>query len=272
MTLLSPNLYPLICQPVGRELLRVKASDSNDLGGATEAPGQTRERLLRVAMRHFALHGIDGVALKTISEAAGNRNKSAVGYHFTSKRGLVEAALQRLHDDLAPRMVEVLASFEGKLDAGDELIIDEVVLELLTPILRLYATVPYGPDGVRVLARIMHDPIDEVPTALRQSVGQVTSRAIDLLHRLLPRKRRADLRHHVHHALMATVNGLALQQQFVSGAGVVWTRALLADLFLSYVAYVVAGLASGPLNIEPASVAAWKARLLAPPELSCGRP
>lgn len=231
---------------------------------ACEAESDTRERLLVVAMRYFALYGINGVALKTISEAAGSRNKSAVGYHFSSKRGLVEAVLQRLHDDLAPQMTAVLDRYERKLDSGDEVIIDEVVLELLTPILRLYASASYGPDGVRVLARMMHDPIDAAPLGLRQSVGRLTGRSIVLLHRLLPRKRRADVQHHVHHALMATVNGLALHQQFVSGAGVQWTDVPPAELFLSYVGYVVAGLAGGPLNIDPASLASWTARLQAP--------
>ena len=101
----------------------------------------------------------------------------------------------------------------------------------------------------------MHDPIDEVPVSLRQAIAQVTIRSIALLHRLLPRKRKPDVQHHVHHALMATVNGLALHQQFVSGTNGYWSHAPLADIFLSYVAYVVAGLAGGPLNIDPAALA-----------------
>jgi hypothetical protein len=155
----------------------------------------------------------------------------------------------------------ILSLCEAKLDAGAEVSIDEVVLELLTPILQLYASASYGSDAVRVLARIMHDPVQDVPEALRNAAAVLTHRTTLVLHRLLPRKKIAHVEHHVHHALMATVNGLALQERFVATTTSLWSQAPLADIFLSYVGYVVAGLASGALNVRPDVTAAWRARL-----------
>jgi len=226
-----------------------------------DVQADTRERLLRVAMRLFAAYGVDRVSLKNISDAAGNKNKSAVGYHFDNKQGLINAVLERLYSDLAPKIDAVLSLYEAKLRARDEILFDEVVLELLTPILHLFAATSYGPDAVRVLARIMHDPLDDVPERLRSAAGLRTRRTTLLLHRLLPRKKISDVEHHVHHAVMATVNGLALQQRFVATTKSLWSEAPIADIFLSYVGYVVAGLSSGALNVRPGVTAAWRARL-----------
>ena len=46
------------------------------------------------AERLFALHGLDGVSLRQICEAAGTRNNSAVQYHFGGKEGLIQAILE----------------------------------------------------------------------------------------------------------------------------------------------------------------------------------
>lgn len=42
-----------------------------------------------VARRLFATHGVDGVTVREIAKAAGQKNHSAVGYHFGSKEALI---------------------------------------------------------------------------------------------------------------------------------------------------------------------------------------
>ena len=51
----------------------------------------TRERLIVAAERLFAEHGFDGVTLKQITAEAGQRNASALQYHFGSRVDLVRA-------------------------------------------------------------------------------------------------------------------------------------------------------------------------------------
>jgi AcrR family transcriptional regulator len=56
--------------------------------------------LIRTAERLFALHGIEGVPLRRITQESGHRNMSAAQYHFGSRSELVQAVL-------SSRMVEI---------------------------------------------------------------------------------------------------------------------------------------------------------------------
>lgn len=62
----------------------------------------TRERLLDEAERLFARDGVQGVTTREITEAAEQRNASAVTYHFGSRQGL---------------LLEILARRGGPIDA-----------------------------------------------------------------------------------------------------------------------------------------------------------
>lgn len=55
----------------------------------------TRERILDTAERLFARHGIQGTTTRELVEAAGQRNASAVSYHFGSREGLLLELLAR---------------------------------------------------------------------------------------------------------------------------------------------------------------------------------
>jgi len=51
----------------------------------------TREAILTAAERLFAEHGVYAVSNRQVSEAAGQGNNAAVGYHFGTKADLVRA-------------------------------------------------------------------------------------------------------------------------------------------------------------------------------------
>jgi AcrR family transcriptional regulator len=55
----------------------------------------TRERILTVAERLCAEHGVLAVSNRQISEAAGQGNNTAVGYHFGTRAALARAIVRR---------------------------------------------------------------------------------------------------------------------------------------------------------------------------------
>lgn len=62
---------------------------------AVRRPTDTRTLLLRTAERLFAARGVDNVSMREIAAAAGQANHSAVLYHFTDKRELVNEMMLR---------------------------------------------------------------------------------------------------------------------------------------------------------------------------------
>jgi AcrR family transcriptional regulator len=69
----------------------------------------TRELIMATAERLFAEHGVAAVSSRQISEAAGQGNNAAVGYHFGSKTDLVRAILRRHGERIEARRVELIA-------------------------------------------------------------------------------------------------------------------------------------------------------------------
>src|ERR1700709_782551 len=61
----------------------------------SERAGSTQEAILVAAERLFAEHGVYAVSNRQVSEAAGQGNNAAVGYHFGTKTDLVRAIEQK---------------------------------------------------------------------------------------------------------------------------------------------------------------------------------
>ena len=77
-----------------------------------------KARILSVAERLFAEGGIDGVSLREISTAAGQRNHFAVQYHFGTREKLVQAIFDHRMAEMEPireRMLE-RAQIDGRLN------------------------------------------------------------------------------------------------------------------------------------------------------------
>lgn len=60
-----------------------------------DPPASTRDRLLDAATRLFAEKGVDNVSIAEIVRAAGQRNVSAVHYHFGRRDQVLQAVLAR---------------------------------------------------------------------------------------------------------------------------------------------------------------------------------
>jgi AcrR family transcriptional regulator len=79
-------------------------------------PTSTADKILDAAARLFAEKGIENVAVAEIVRAAGQRNASAVNYHFGNRNELLRAVLARHVPAIAERRSELLAH---AAEAGD---------------------------------------------------------------------------------------------------------------------------------------------------------
>lgn len=79
----------------------------------------TREAILAAAERLFAEHGVASVSARQISEAAGQGNTAAVGYHFGTKAGLVEAIITWHTGDIERIRAQLAAEAGGSDDLRD---------------------------------------------------------------------------------------------------------------------------------------------------------
>ena len=77
----------------------------------------TREKLLDAAARLFAERGVNNVSLAEIVRAAGQRNTSAIHYHFGSRDAVLQAILERHVPVIRARRMELLALAETRDDA-----------------------------------------------------------------------------------------------------------------------------------------------------------
>ena len=79
----------------------------------------TKERLLREAERLFARRGLYQVTVREITEAAGQRNVSALNYHFGSREDVLNAILTRFGDPTDAARGEHLAAAGRDADPRD---------------------------------------------------------------------------------------------------------------------------------------------------------
>jgi AcrR family transcriptional regulator len=85
----------------------------------TDKASATRELILDTAERMFAERGIHEVSNRQISEAAGQGNNTAVGYHFGTKTDLIRAILRRHSSAIEERRAELVAAAQGSRELRD---------------------------------------------------------------------------------------------------------------------------------------------------------
>jgi AcrR family transcriptional regulator len=91
------------------------ASLNLDLRSGNKRPrGLVRTKLLDTAERLFGQHGVEGVSLREIALAAGQRNVSAVNYYFKDKQGLVEELI-------SDRFLQVETGRQNLIDGAADL-------------------------------------------------------------------------------------------------------------------------------------------------------
>lgn len=104
---------------------------------------QTRARLLRAGEIRFARDGVAGAKLSDVVRDAGQRNDSAVGYHFGSRQGMLVA--------IVAKHMEVMERHRTVPDAQADL--RTVVEAIVAPTAALLATED-GRDFLRIMEQL----------------------------------------------------------------------------------------------------------------------
>lgn len=108
--------------------------DYGDSVASTEDRGGMKARVLDAALASFGTAGYDSTSLDGLAVGLGIR-KQTILYHFVSKRGLLNAVVDRVAEDLTVAMDQVLAGGQRDWERVDALVRSVFRVALEQPVL-----------------------------------------------------------------------------------------------------------------------------------------
>lgn len=127
----------------------------------------TKERLLAAGEKLFARHGVHRVTVRELNELAGQRNASALHYHFGSRDGLLRAIVER-HQEV------VDADRGRRLDSLTDPTVHDLVALVLAPLAEQLRS-PSGRDYLRIVPQLL-DVDGLAPPALARTMALLGER------------------------------------------------------------------------------------------------
>jgi AcrR family transcriptional regulator len=113
------------------------------------AGDRTRAALIRSGEQLMARHGIEGAQLQDVVKLAGQRNRSAVVFHFGSREGLLRAIVAKHRPGINDERNRML----DELDAADHATIRDLVDVLVQPYVRKLRS-PSGRDYLIIMGEV----------------------------------------------------------------------------------------------------------------------
>lgn len=199
-----------------------------------QARSPARARLLDVAEDLWGRRGMEGASLREIAAAAGQRNNSAVRYHFRDKAGLVDALLAdrmtRVEAIRAERVAARIAE-HGPLDPGSlghES--PEVLLRLMwQPMLDLAS--PGSPHSfVRFMLAFLIDSTGHShPLVARLKQHPASDGILRALHACYPQLSREQFEYRIGLVVMMFWAAVSQHDQAVAAANLLWSSRFSLD-------------------------------------------
>ena len=90
----------------------------------------TRKRIIDTAEALFAERGVESTSLLEIAKVSGQKNRSALQYHFTNKEGLLDAVLDKHAQDISDARTLMLDSLEQRGDYSLYELMEALVLPM----------------------------------------------------------------------------------------------------------------------------------------------
>lgn len=150
-----------------------------DMNPATSRANATKERILDVAERLFAEQGVFAVSNRQISEAAGQGNNAAVGYHFGTKADLLRAIVRRHAEPVEANRARLLG------ERGESREVRDWVACLVLPGVEHHASLRDS-TLARFSAQLMSDPSLRELVVNEALSGPTLLRVMDGLNDCLP--------------------------------------------------------------------------------------
>ncbi|MFE4498604.1 TetR/AcrR family transcriptional regulator [Rhodococcus sp. NPDC056743] len=146
----------------------------------------TKQKLLEVAEELFATKGIEATLVGDIVQGAGQRNPSALRYHFGSREGILQAIREKYLVQLEARRTAMLAAWPETVTPR------ECVELIVVPLCEMLAG-EAGRRYLRILGQTIYqlepEQIDQVPPSypslvrsievLRESIGHLPAPVVD---------------------------------------------------------------------------------------------
>jgi AcrR family transcriptional regulator len=179
--------------------------------------GNAKDVMIEVAERMFAERGLDGVSMRDVASAAGQKNNSAVQYHFGGRDGLILEVFRRRMAIVNASREEFIARIDAEGRGGD---VRALVEAVVVPLAEYVAGPGAGSHYAQFIARVSPSVDFEEPAlaAISVSSREVSRRLMASLDHL-PRRvavARVDL------MLNMAVSALAVfEQRRASGNPVV---------------------------------------------------
>ncbi|MGW0173280.1 TetR/AcrR family transcriptional regulator [Rhodococcus sp. NPDC003322] len=163
------------------------------------ASDDAKSAMIEVAERMFADRGIDGVSMRDVAAAAGQRNNSAVQYHFGGRGGLLIEVFRYRMTEINQARHEYLAEIDGQ-GRGEDL--RSLVEAGIRPLTDFLGAAPDGSHYARFIARVspsvdfaggalneIRDANSEVVVRLVRALGHLSRRTaherVDLMYNMV---------------------------------------------------------------------------------------
>lgn len=140
---------------------------------------QTKDKLIEAAIILFSQNNIETLSVQKINETAGVANKSALYYHFKSKWGLVEAAL----DQVMKSYVADSLALMDEIDCED-VQVEDVVDALMKPMVKILMQ-KNGIQHLKFFSRIISAG-SEGRILVAKTLTPISNIAVELLQKAMP--------------------------------------------------------------------------------------
>ncbi len=205
---------------------------------------QTRMTLINAAEELFAQSGIDGVSLRQINVTAGQKNSSAVHYHFGSKESLIIAIFEKRMTEVNQRRLNSLDSIESE---GEQTNVRRLIEALIHPIVDEINADKSGQHYIRFMACAIGHPQLNLNKIWTQESANSYARLLKLLREALPHVPDPIFGQRFALSFEQIVHSLADREHLLSIAGA--NLKINATLFVSNLVDSVAGAMSTPISL-----------------------